>query len=504
MSIYRSYFSKSDTIIQNSYTNTAQNPVAELFFGSVDNILTPSGFSRYLFDIDLTDLREKYASGFIGTGCTTATTHTLKMTNTSSFDEELLNGRWSNGKRRATSFDLVLYRIPNTSGETGIPQDWDAGVGYDYYDNARALNAANSMSVANQLATDKSYSDRPTNWYQRTTIYPWSLPGIYDNTNSQTGGLSGLNFSNLHILDIQHFEFGNEDINLDMTDEINGILDGSITGVTGWGISFLPQLENITGMTENYAVGFFTPQTQTFYEPFLQTDFDDLILDDRNTFYQGKDNSLYLYVYTNGNPINLDNLPTVNILDSSGEPLSGFTGLSTCQVTTGVYKVDVDGLTATTIPCMFYDLWEGLEINGVPLSNVENEFILLGGDGYYQIGGRTESPKAYSFSFAGIKQNEKIINTDVRKVDVIIRQAYTTNVLINEIKAYYRVYVKEGTTQVEVQGWTRINKTPDSYYFIFDTRDKIPNEYFIDIKVESDVNIDTYKDQINFEIVNRK
>ena len=56
MSIYRSYFSKSDTIIQNSYTNTAQNPVAELFFGSVDNILTPSGFSRYLFDIDLLDL----------------------------------------------------------------------------------------------------------------------------------------------------------------------------------------------------------------------------------------------------------------------------------------------------------------------------------------------------------------------------------------------------------------------------------------------------------------
>jgi hypothetical protein len=57
---------------------------------------------------------------------------------------------------------------------------------------------------------------------------------------------------------------------------------------------------------------------------------------------------------------------------------------------------------------------------------------------------------------------------------------------------------------VEVQDWTRINKTADSYYFIFDTRDKIPNEYFIDIKVESDVNIDTYKDQINFEIVNRK
>lgn len=503
MSIYRSYFNKSDVIIQNSYTNTAQNPVVELFFGRVDNILTPTGFSRYLFDLDLTDLQQQVNSGFISTGCSDSITHTLKMTNTSSFDEELLNGFWSNGRRRATSFDLILWRIPNVSGTTGLPQDWDAGVGYDYYDNSRALNSTNAMSVANQLATDKSYSDRPTNWYQRTTIDNWSQPGLYDNTNSLTG-LTGLNYSALTIIDVQHFEFGNEDISFDMTEEINNILTGSTTGVTGWGISFVPQVENITGMTENYAVGFFSPETQTFYKPFLQTEYNDLILDDRNTFYQNKDNNLYLYVYTNGNPINLDNLPTVNILDQNGDELSGFTGLSTCQVTTGVYKVNLSGLTATTVPCIFYDVWEGLEINGQTLSNVENDFVLLAGDGYYQIGGRTESPKAYSFSFAGIKQDEKIINTDVRKVEVIIRQAYTSKVLINEIKAYYRVYVKEGTTEVEVQGWTRINKTPDSYYFVFDTRDKIPNEYYIDIKVDTDLNIDTYKDQIKFQIVNRK
>lgn len=503
MSIYRSYFNKSDVIIQNSYTNTAQNPVVELFFGRVDNILTPSGFSRYLFDLDLTDLQQQVNNGFISTGCSDNITHTLKMTNTSSFDEELLNGFWSNGRRRATSFDLILWRIPRVSGDTGLPQDWDAGVGYDYYNNARALNSSNSFSVADQLATDKSYSDRPTNWYQRTTIDNWSQAGVYDNTNSLTG-LTGLNYSALTIIDVQHFEFGNEDIEFDMTNEINDILTGATTGSTGWGISFVPQVENITGMTENYAVGFFSPETQTFYKPFLQTEYNDLILDDRNTFYQNKDNNLYLYVYTNGNPINLDTLPTVNILDQNGDELSGFTGLSTCLVTTGVYKVNLSGLTATTVPCIFYDVWEGLAINGQTLSNVENDFVLLAGDGYYQIGGRTESPKAYSFSFAGIKQDEKIINTDVRKIEVIIRQAYTTNVLINEIKAYYRVYVKEGTTEVEVQDWTRINKTPNSYYFVFDTRDKIPNEYYIDIKVDTDLNIDTYKDQIKFQIVNRK
>ena len=40
--------------------------------------------------------------------------------------------------------------------------------------------------------------------------------------------------------------------------------------------------------------------------------------------------------------------------------------------------------------------------------------------------------------------------------------------------------------------------------FIFDTTDKIPNEYFVDIKVVSDRNVDTYKRELQFQIVNKK
>jgi hypothetical protein len=504
MSIHRSYFDKSNTLVYNSYTNTARNPVVELFFGRVDNILSPTGYSRYIFDIDLTLLEQKISSGMISTGCTDSLTHTLKMTNTSSFDTELLNTTMSNGRRRATSFDLILWRIPKTSGSTGDPQLWDSGVGYDYYNSAKALNSSNAMSVMTQLETDKSYSDRPSNWFQRTTVSGWTYNGVYDNSNSQTGATAGLNYSALTIVDVQHFEFGDEDISFDMTNEINDILTGSTTGSTGWGISYVPSLELITGMTENYSVGFFSPHTQTFYEPFLQTSYNDLIIDDRNTFYEKNDNNLYLYVYNNGNPINLDSNPDVDILDTNGEPLTGFTGLTTCLVTDGVYKVNISGLTATTVPCMLYDKWYNLSIDGVALSDIENDFVLKSQSLAYQIGGRTDNPKQYAFSFAGIKQNEKILSTDVRKVDVIVKQAYTTNVVLNDVQVFYRVYVKEGTTEVQVQDWTQVNKTPDSYYFVFDTRDKIPNEYFIDLKVNTDRNIDTYKNQINFQIVNRK
>ena len=298
---------------------------------------------------------------------------------------------------------------------------------------------------------------------------------------------------------------GNEDIEFDMTNEINSRLSGGTTGVTGYGVAYLPQIENISGMTENYFVGFFSPYTQTFYEPFLETSFNDLILDDRNNFYAGVNNNLYLYVYENGNPINLDTLPTVDILDSNGDPVVGFTALTTCLVTKGVYKVTISGLTSTSIPCLFSDVWKGISINGVSLSNVENEFAVLETAGNYQIGTTTSNPKIFGFSVSGIKQNEKVLNTDIRKVNVTIKQAYSSNSVLNSVEAYYRIYVREGAnTEVQVQDWTKINRTPDGYYFVFDTTDKIPNEYFVDIKVISDKNTDTYKRELQFQIVNKK
>ncbi len=82
-----------------------------------------------------------------------------------------------------------------------------------------------------------------------------------------------------------------------LLNEINSILNGSLTGVTGWIIAYKPAFENITGLTNTYSVGFFTRHTQTFYEPYLLTTYDDLIQDDRNNFALGKTNRLYLYVY---------------------------------------------------------------------------------------------------------------------------------------------------------------------------------------------------------------
>ncbi len=500
MSILRSYIDKNNTITSNTYVNTARNPVMQLNFGASDFIVPNFGYTRYLFDLDLLLLRNNIQQGIISTGCTSAMTHTLKMTNTSSFDTELLNTFMSDERRRATSFDLILFRIPKTSGDTGNPQYWDEGVGYDYNDfNVNKTSATGGMTPLTYVDS-RAYSTRPSNWYQTTTVDNWSQPGVYNNRNNGV-----VNYSGLTIIARQHFDLGNEDINMDMTNEINGVLSGSITGVTGWGIAYVPAVENITGLTDSYSVAFFSKYTQTFYQPYLLTTYDDLIEDDRNQFLKSQVNKLYLYVYQNGDLVNLDSLPYVTIEDRDGVAISGLTGLTTCLRTKGVYEVVIpNSFSNFPTPCLFYDVWYGLQINGQPLPNVQNQFVLQQYTAGIQIGSTSKEPQKYGFDFYGILQNENILSSDIRKVGITIKKAYTAQQVLLDVSAFYRVYVKEGTTEVQVQDWTPINRTPNEYYFMFDMRDKIPNQYYVDIQVNTSGEKDTYKKQLTFQIVNKK
>lgn len=486
MSINNSYFSRNNTIISNSFTNTGRNPVTEIFYGELATSEYPSGFSRFIFNLDLDLLIEKVINGTIGVNCIgQSVKHTLRMTNTSTFNPELLNTTTSQSRQRATSFDLILFRIPYLNDDPATPQTWDEGVGYDFAD------------LQYEIDYDRNYSVRPSNFFQRTTIHDWSEPGIYNNKN-----LGNVPFSAITIIDTQHFEFGNEDIEFDMTNEINSILDGSLTNIVGWGIAYKPELENLTGLSDAYEVQFFTRHTQTFYEPYLETNYDDLIDDDRNLFTLGKTNKLYLYLYEDGNPINLDSNPLVDILDNSGTPI--LIGLPTCRKTMGIYEVIIPPLLGYKTPCTFSDRWYNLSLNGFTINPILNDFTLYPFKNSIQIGTNSVEPKIYGFDYYGIKQDEKILNTDIRKVGVIVKQAFTTQKLLQKVDIYYRVYVKEGQTEVQVQEWTMVNRTPNEYYFIFDTRDKIPNEYFIDLKVENSGEVNTYKRQIKFQIVNEK
>lgn len=491
MSDHRSYFKRNNTILFNSEVNTGRNPVTELFFGSNFPAIGTKNFSRFIFDLDLTDLEQKITEGYLNFGCDTNITHELRMTNTSSFSD-LLNETTSDGRRRATSFDLILFRIPKSGGATGTTQSWDEGVGYDY-----VQNTTDDFDL-----TDKSYSLRPSNYFKRELINDWSTNGIYINDNSGTSGK--VNYSALTIVDTQHFEFGDEDISFDMTNEINDILTGGTTDSVGWGVAYVPQVENLTGLSESYSVGFFTRHTQTFYEPFLYTTWDDVINDSRTNFTEGTSNDLYLYISKNGSPLNLDSNPTVNVLDPSGIELSGLTGLTTCRVSKGIYKVTLPSITGGSLNCLYTDKWTGLVLGGVNLNDIENEFELKSYSDSLQYDTSLPNTQEYGFTFYGVQYSEKILNTDQRKISVIPKRAYTKSHIVDDIGVEYRIYVKEGQTEVQVTDWTELNRTPQEYFFILDMRDKIPNEYYIDLRLNQNNNIITYKNEINFQVVNKK
>ena len=276
MSIFKSYFSKNNTVVYKDKVNTAKNPVAELFYGlgpvrnciytglSDDTCQGISGFtsgssahSRFIFDMDLDDIQTKVNNGCINLSAGTGTTHTLKMVNTSFFDKGLLNDKLVNGSRRATSFKLNLFKA------TGVT--WDEGTGYD------------RKQFEGLFASDyeNTYSKWPSNWFSATTLTKWNHEGVFN---------YGIGTS-YTLIDTQTFDNGNENISFNMTSEVNGRLSGSgvNTGVT-YVIAFDSQLEQMTGLTEAQTVGFFTKYTQTFYEPYVESEYDCYIADDRNQF----------------------------------------------------------------------------------------------------------------------------------------------------------------------------------------------------------------------------
>ena len=87
---------------------------------------------------------------------------------------------------------------------------------------------------------------------------------------------------------------------------------------------------------------------------------------------------------------------------------------------------------------------------------------------------------------------------------MFIKKAYTSKEILHKVDVQYRIYVKEGMTEVEVEKWTDLNRNEEGYYFFLDTKDKIPNEYFIDFKLKTDLSVNTYKKEIKFQIVNKK
>jgi len=457
--VIRTFFDKNNTIVKNSYLNTGRNPITELFYGGADG---ENQYSRFLFHFDETRLVELYNNGTFTD--LSKLRHTLKLTNTASFNYDLLNGTMGN-KDRACSFDLIVFPIT---------QDWDEGVGYDFQQCGILLG---------ECATSNS----PSNWVYPKTAEFW------------TGG-SGVYSATPIVIATQHFDLGNENLEVDITDFINGILTGNTNH--GLGIAFDRPYELMGTRTLQY-VGFFTRHTQTFYEPYIETTYTNHIKDDRNNFFLDKPNKLYLYVNLAGLPTNLDTLPTVSIYDHNGDLFESYNTNEVTHVTKGVYSIDVTVPTTNTITAgyLFNDVWSNIVINGVSRADISLEFQLMDSLGYYNIGASDSLPKRVAVNVSGIKNQEKIKRGDTRKVLVSTRIPYTVEQTQNINGLKYRLYVREGRNEVTVVDFHDIEIASNYNYFLIDTQSLIPNTYYLDILCESNLEVTTLKEVLMFTVV---
>ncbi len=468
----KTYISKSNTIVKGSNVNLALNPIMELNYGKM--------LTRGMIYFDMKKVKQRIEDKIYPD--LSKFKHVLHMVNTASVNDRKINclmidSEYNDKKQRAISFDIIFFLIP---------RDWDQGRGFDY---GKDLYDGKHRGLSDDAAT----------WYKYRNYCPWDEEGIYstDTLSKELDAFTSLkgNFSDV-IIGYQHFDKGNEPIEFDITETVNKFLTGELCNY-GIGIAFSPIFEETTTDYTQY-VGFFTQHTNSFFEPYIETTYDDYINDDRSQFYLDKPNKLYFYTNIGSESVNLDEMPIVEVDGVIYEAK---------QTTKGAYYIDIE-LSSENYEeeTMVYDIWRNIKYKGKEFPEVELSFIVKNQTGYYSFGLPVEEGQTSGLKFIpsiyGITHQEKIRRGDIRKLTIDCKVPYTSNKLYAVDNMEYRLYTKEGVREIDVIDYTKLERMYNSNFFYLDTNDLIPSRYYIDVKIKYDMEEIYHRDILEFDIVN--
>ncbi len=101
------------------------------------------------------------------------------------------------------------------------------------------------------------------------------------------------------------------------------------------------------------------------------------------------------------------------------------------------------------------------------------------------------------------KQPKMAIINNVEKDDKIQLKHIKINFKVQQQPD--SIYIKEsGQYQIDYIDWKEISRTPDGNFFLVDTSWFIPNDYFIEIKIESGNEVRTAPTVIPFTIISEE
>lgn len=463
MIVTNTFLDKCNTIIENSNANTGVNPIMQLYYGNVH--------TRCLIHFPIDKLRRLYEDKTYPE--LYKIKHVLKLWNVSDINVPGITKRFpdsffTNYRERAASYELILFKVPKY---------WEAGRGFDF-------------TPVKTCEGYRGYSEYGSTWYNATTDTKWDNPGIYsidvlkDELDSEESKI---------IVATQRFDFGNEVLEMDITDIVNDMIEGTEEN-NGFCLAFAPQFEKLKTVRSQYS-GFFSNATNTFFEPYLQTTYDDVISDDRVSFYMDKPNRLYFYSNVGGNSVNLDEMPRCEI--------EGVQYQST-QATKGVYYIDYRCNSSTYEPVtMLNDKWTNIVYNGVQCPDVELRFTTMSPEGYYHFGipYDTDRQPRYDVSLSGINGHEKVPHGEIRRLTAHVRAQFTSDQECHCPNVEYRVYAMMERKELVVIDWQKVDVTYNANTFLLDTDSLVPQEYHIDIRVKNNDEMLVEKDACVFEIV---
>lgn len=513
--LYRTYLDKFCTISrENPDVNTGISPVGILIYGDK--------LTRILAHFPIEAIKTKIESK--ETPDITKYRHILRITNSSGVDLSDLHKAYDNilgskyDSKRASSFDLIFFLIPEV--------DFDNGKGFDfvYDDFSRSRYSSERLEENTLVSIDGASWNKPSNgnrWIHRDDkghfIYGEdgflkNNEGVYSIAElaAELDWEESMGEKSDIIIAKQHFDIGAEDVAVDITDTVNKMILGEIPN-HGIGIAFSPVLEDICNQRGmpifQRFCGLLGPRTNTFFEPFVESVYNDVIEDDRGLFTLNRKNRLYLYTTVGGTSKNLDELPLCTIRDDNGDIVTDKDGrllenIEAQQTTIGAYYIELTiGAEQYEDGIMLYDTWTNVKYEGVEFPPVELDFVTKASDSYFKFGNSVEQAVPnYEPTVSGIKQDEEIRRGDVRKLTIESIVPYSKSSGKNVENIFWRMYVYDGQRQIEVVPFEPVNRTTSDNYVLIDTSMLIPQRYYIDIKYTNNMQEITHHEVLRFKI----
>ena len=474
MSVFRIYPIKSNTIASGLYKNynSGQNAVTDLWYGGGGTDTAPekrNSYSRFIAKFDITGLQTKISNKEILTGNTVS--YRLKMKNSIPKDK-LLDPEYEFdilNKAVAASFDLICFPIN---------KDWDQGRGYDLTKEHYLVRSRGD----NPLTTGYS------NWQYAKLGDAWDEPGVFANPTASTA---------VTYYAQQHFDIGNEDIDMDITPIVNDWLSGGSQN-NGLEISYSRYFELLSTDTR-FIASFFTENTNTAYKPYIEVAYNQAFIDDRLNVNNNRFCKLFLYTFSGNDAANYYSAGTVTIKNSSNAIV--YSGLTPTQIDKGVYYVDV-WMSGASKGQQYKDVWEGVTFNpGIDKQDYTQFFVVQ--DNYYFR--NAPQVNAYSLTTYGI-DNDSIISSDENmRIYCDLRVNFSTNAPKTNYDLQYRMIMN---IQDEVIPWTSVNqaiidKCP-SNYFDLQTNWLLSNQtYEIQFRVKELGTARIQNEKIKFKVINK-